>query len=331
MTTEQAIGRRRKRRRFAHDRDLVGDSIQVFKHHPRFLVPLLAVWAVYAPTVLYLKYGVNWDAIPTDRALLLNLGAVFLFAFMLAVSCSVLLELIQQLEAGQKPSLSTAVGATLRSNLVKMLPIILVWTVVWFILLVIQAMLSKKKRGQARESFTAENAAKTLAGYGKFSLSAAFFRALNKGIRMVVFLILPAIAWENLGFLRAIKKGIAVFRTHLAHFATGFVLTELIAFVLFLPPAILFYISAKFEVQFSSMVWTAVIIYIGVAWSYSIYLEQMFTAELYLWNLKWEREVKARQLRGESRLPELEDIPLPHLLDEVHELLAFEQGTRLRT
>lgn len=309
----------------AHDRDLVGDSIEVFRHHPRFLVPLLAVWAVYAPTVLYLKYSVNWDVIPAERALLLNLGVVLLFAFLLACSCSVLLELIQQLESGQNPSLSRAAAATLRSNLLKMLPIILVWTVVWFVLLVIQAMLSKKKRRGAQESFSAESAAKTLAGYGQFSLSAAFFHALNKGIRMVVFLILPAIAWENLGFMRAVKKGLTVFRTHLAHFSAGFVLTELIAVVLFLPPAILFWISDALDVQFPSIVWVAIILYIGMAWSYSIYLEQMFTAELYLWHLKWEREVKARQLRGEQ-LPELEEIPLPHLLDEVHELLEGSAG-----
>lgn len=320
--THQAAGRKRPRFWLAHDRDLVGDSIAVFRHHPRFLVPLLGVWAVYAPTVLYMKYGVNWDALPTDQALLLNFGAVFLFAFLLAFACSVLLELIQQLESGRKLSLFAAVGETLGSNLLKMLPIIIVWTIIWFVLLVIQAILSRKKRrGGSTESFSAENAAKTLAGYGQFSLSAAFFRALNKGIRMVVFLILPAIAWENLGFVRAIKKGLTVFRTHLSHFSAGFVLTEMIAIVLFLPPAILFWISGKFEVQFPSFVWVLVILYIGMVWSYSIYLEQMFTAELYLWNLKWEREVKARQLRGEKDLPELEEIPLPHLLDEVHELL----------
>jgi hypothetical protein len=304
-----------------HDRNLVGDSLEIFRHHPKFLVPLLVVWTVYAPVVLYLKYGVNWDAIPEQTGLLINLGAVFLFTSLLAFSCSVLLELIQHLESGQTPSLRRAVGATLGSNFMKMLPIIIVWTIIWFILLVIQAMLSRKKRGGKRESFSAEDAARTLAGYGKFSLSAAFFRALNKGIRMVVFLILPAIAWEGLGFIGATKKGIAVFRTHLAQFAKGFVLTEIIAFVLFLPPGILFSVSAKFDVQFPSVVWMVVIIYIGFAWSYSIYLEQMFTAELYLWNLKWEREVKARQLRGE-RLPELEEIPKPMLLDEVPELLS---------
>ena len=53
-------------------------------------------------------------------------------------------------------------------------------------------------------------------------------------------------------------------------------------------------------------------LYIGCAWSYSIYLEQMFMAELYLWHLKWERSGKAGSI---------EQIPPPQLLDNVHELL----------
>lgn len=299
--------------------DLVKESIRVFNHYPKFLVPLLLTWMVYAPIILYLKYQFNWDTYTIPQIFLIVFGVVFVFAFLLSFSCSMLLELIQQLESGQKMSVAKALGYTLSHNTIRILPIVFVWTIIWFILLVIQALLSKDKR-RGKESFSAENAAKTLAGYGSFSLSRAFFEALQKGVRMVVFLILPGIAWENLSFWQSVKKGLAVFRTNLSAFVTGFVFTEFAATIIFLPPALLFYISDKMEATFPDWVWVITIIYIAFGWSYSIYLEQMFTAELYLWNHKWEKEVAKAQREGRP-IPTLNQVPRPSILDDVHELV----------
>lgn len=299
--------------------DLIKESIRVFNHHPKFLIPLLLTWAVYAPIVLYLKYSFNWDAYTTSQVFLIVFGVIFIFAFLLSFSCSMLLELIQQLESGQRMSVTKAFGYTLSHNTIRILPIVFVWTIIWFILLVIQALLSKDKKRE-KESFSAENAAKTLAGYRSFSLSRAFFEALQKGVRMVVFLILPAIAWENLSFWQSVKKGLAVFRSNLSAFVTGFVLTGLAATIIFLPPALLFYISDELEVTFPGWVWVITIIYIAFGWSYSIYLEQFFTAELYLWNHKWEKEVVKAQQEGRP-IPTLNQVPRPSVLDDVHELV----------
>ena len=303
--------------------DLIKESIKVFNHYPKFIVPLFLTWMVYAPIVLYLKYQFNWDAYTTPQVFLIVFGVIFVFAFLLSFSCSMLLELIQQLESGQKMSVIKAFGYTLGHNTIRNLPIVFVWTIVWFILLVIQVLLSKdKKRGN--ESFSAENAAKTLAGYKSFSFSRAFFEALQKGVRMVVFLILPAIAWENLSFWQSVKKGLAVFKANLSVFVTGFVLTGLAASIIFLPPALLFYISDKAELTLPSWVWVITIIYIAFGWSYSIYLEQMFTAELYLWNHKWEKEVAKAQQEGRP-IPTLNQVARPSILDDVHELVEKSQ------
>lgn len=300
--------------------DLIKESIKVFNRHPKFIVPLLITWLVYAPIILYLKYWFDWDAFTGSQILLIVFGIVFVFAFLLAFSCSMLLELIQQLESGEQMSVTKSFGHTLSHNVIRILPLVLVWAVIWFILLIIQALLSKKKGKGEKESVSAENAAKTLAGYQSFSLSRAFFKALEKGVRMVMFLILPAIAWENLSFWQSVKKGIAVFKAHLSEFVTGFVLTGVAAMIIFLPPAILFYISDEAEVMFPDWVWVATIIYIAFAWSYSIYLEQMFTAELYLWNRKWEKEVAKARQEGRAT-PTLREVPRPSILDEVYELV----------
>lgn len=298
---------------------LIKESVKVFNHHPKFIVPLLITWIIYAPIILYLKYWFNSDAYTTGQVFLIVFGVVFLFAFLLSFSCSMLLELIQQLESGNKMSVTKAFGYTLGHNTIKILPIVIVWTIIWFILLVIQALLSKDKKRE-KESFSAENAAKTLAGYGSFSFSRAFFEALQKGVRMVIFLILPAIVWENLGFWKATKRGLGVFRSHLSVFVTGFVLTGLATAIVFLPPVLLFYISDKMEMAFPDWVWIVTIIYVAFAWSYSIYLEQMFIAELYLWNYKWEKEV-AKAQQGGRPIPSLKDISRPSVLDDVPDLI----------
>lgn len=301
--------------------DLIKESIKVFNHHPKFLIPLLITWSIYAPIILYLKYSFNWDAYSTQQIFLIVFGIIFVFAFLLAFSCSMLLELIQQLETGQKMSLSKSFGYTLGQNTIKLIPIVFIWAVIWFILTVIQALLSRKLRGSdEKEAFTAENAAKTLAGFQSFSFSRAFFEALKKGVRMVIFLILPAIAWENLSFTKAIKKGFAVFRAHLSEFVTGFVLTEAVTAIIFLPPALLFYITGKMEISLPDYVWYITIVYVAFAWSYSIYLEQMFTAELYLWHMKWEKEAKKAQEEG-RHIPSMREVQRPSVLDEVHELI----------
>ena len=45
----------------------------------------------------------------------------------------------------------------------------------------------------------------------------------------------------------------------------------------------------------------------------------MFTAELYLWNMKWERKLRA-QAEGKP-IPSMREVPRPSVLDEVHELI----------
>lgn len=60
-------------------------------------------------------------------------------------------------------------------------------------------------------------------------------------------------------------------------------------------------------------------IYCAFVWSFALFLEQIFVAELYLWHLIWEREVKVAQERGEAE-PALADVKHPCVLDDVPDL-----------
>jgi hypothetical protein len=308
-------------------RGLLVHSLNVFKTYPSFLLPILTVWSIYAPSVLYLKYGYQWNQHGLEQNLRVTLLFVFGLSFMILMSCAVVLEMIRQIELGN-PSLIRAVSKALSKDMVRVLPLSIVWATIWFALSVIEAILSKfkKKDGNDDNTLTAQNAAATIANFRDFSFSAAFIDALKKGVRMVTFLIMPAIVWEDLGFFAATKKGLAVLRAHLGDFARGYALTYAAAAIVFLPPWIILELGTGRHgnpplVHFPDSVWVGTIIYIGLAWSFSIYLEQMFMAQLYLWHMKWESELEIAKEEHQP-LPEFHSVGCPELLAKTPGLFA---------
>jgi hypothetical protein len=294
--------------------ELVVDSGRVFRRYPRLVVPLLGTWVVIAALTLWWQFF--RPSLAQRGLLVLGFGVIFLQAFVLALSCSLLLEMVEQVERGGAPSLSRALGDTVRENLLSMLPLIVVWSVVWFLLSVVEAFFEDDS-GEPGD-FSAENAARALGG-GNTSLLGLGFDALKKGVRMLVFLVLPAIAWEDRDFVAASRRGYGVFRDNVAAIATGFSLTYLVAGALFLPAVVIFEASDLGLITLSATEWSLVVGYLGVAWSFSIYLEQMFVADLFLWHKEWEQAVDAARRDGRSE-PSMRDVPRPTLLDDVASL-----------
>lgn len=304
---------------------LLVHSLNVFIAYPSFLLPILTVWCVYAPAVLYLKYGYQWNQHGFEEDMGVTLLFLFGLSFLILMSCAVVLEMIRQIEVGN-PSLIRAIAKALGKDMFRVLPLSIVWATIWFVLTVIEALLSKKKESNDDNTLTAQNAAATIANYREFSFSAAFIDALKKGVRMVMFLIMPAIAWENLGFLAATKKGLSVLRAHLGDFGSGYALTYAAAAIVFLPPGIIFKLGTGRHgrpplIHFPDSVWVGTIIYIGLAWSFCIYLEQMFMAQLYLWHMKWESKVELAKEKNQP-VPEFHSVGRPELLVKTPGLFA---------
>ncbi len=297
---------------------LIKESIRVFGKYPSLIIPLLACWAIYAPMTVYLTFFFSWDDFSKSQRLFILFIIILIFSFILSVSYLILLKLLQQIETGNSPDIFSAISSSI-PNIVKSLPITIAWAVIWFVITVIELSLRERRDDDKNMDFNAENVAKTLSGFEKSSLSASFFEALRKGVRMVAFLIYPSIAWENKGYSKSIKKGLAVAKTHKTEFVAGFVLTELAAVVVFLPPTILFMLSEKFHIEFPDGVWFITIIYSGFAWSFSMFLEQMFTAELYLWHMLWEKECEVAKNNG-TEIPKLENVKKPSIMDNIPDL-----------
>ena len=58
------------------------------------------------------------------------------------------------------------------------------------------------------------------------------------------------------------------------------------------------------------------------------YIGQMFTASLYIWYKKWEREVCNARINHTSE-PSLYDIPMPSLLDDIPDLVYKKKPSNL--
>ncbi len=298
-----------------HSFNLIKESFNVFKHYPKILIPLLVVWVVYGSVIIYLNYWFDLGDYSTSQSYLIIFGIVFIFAFLLSFSCSVLLEIIQQLESGRELSLIKAFVHTLRFNILKMLPIVFVFTILWFIILILQAFLLRDDDSN-RDPMIEFQDAITAFERRRFILSFEYFEVLKKSLRMVVFLILPGIAWENLGFWQSIKKGVHIFYKHFSKFASGVLLTWFASLLIFLP-SVIFFFNEDLTPE-----WLLVVgqIYLAFAWSYSIYLEQMFSAQLYLWNYKLERETIKAKKQG-YKIPTLDQIQKPSILDGAKDLV----------
>jgi len=301
-------------------RDLIKQSFLVFRKYPKFIIPLIICWCFIALIILYAKFIFPWGDYRWYAQLSFAFLVIFALSTIIGFSCLVLLQLIKQVETGREPNLGLAFSCAFYDDLIQAMPILLIWAVCWFILSVIQVLFTRK-RDNENEKFTAENAAKVIAGMDyKWTLGNAFIESIKNGIRMIVFLILPAIAWEDKDPMDAIHSGFRVLRGQLKIFASGFVLTGMASATVFLPVALLLYISEKGKITLPDEVWFGVILYSMLAWSFTFFIEQMYAAELYLWHMNWKKECD-KAYKHNKPIPAFEEIKQPSIIDDVPDLI----------
>ncbi len=299
--------------------ELLKDSFRLLKHRPLFLIPIFFAWIIYASGVLffYFFYFPN-----TFRELL---WSIFIFlslvCFVISMANIVMLTLMQQIEYGRKISFKEALKESFIKDSLKVLPISMLWALIWLIILILEAITSRFRGSEKTPSL--KNAAIVLSGTDTpFSWSGLGLRMLEKLIRMVIFLSLPAIAWENKGPVSSLKKSFEIIRKHPIQFLSAYGLT-LGAFIALSIPLIPIGIALRLEIELPSIVWLGVIIYSGVIFILNIYLEQMVTGLLYLWHLKWQKA-------GEKGpLYRIEKPELSRLFHEFNQMDEIEKSEEL--
>lgn len=297
--------------------DIFVSSFKIFWKYPVLIIPILIVWMIYAPMLIYMKWHFPWDNYNLTGQLTFLYLFIYIIALLLTFSCSILLELIHQYETGNKFNFWSALNESLTKNIAHIVVMAIIWSLIWFLLILIQLILSKKK--SSSDDKTTENIARTLAGHNEFSYWSTSIDMIKKGVRMAVFLIMPSVAWEDLGIRDSYKRGMQILKQRKTEFIAGFSISFIINFLLFFYPSIMFFMSSK-GIEFSDVSWFVCILYIGIAWSYSIYLEQMFAAELYLWQMTFEKEVDKAKKEG-NKIPEFNEVKRPFIFDEIPDLI----------
>ena len=300
----------------------IKSALRIFYNHPVFLLPLLTTWLFIASGTVYFKWFFHWENYNTTGQLTIAYLFYFLTSITILFSCSILVELIEQNENGKSMSMSKAINESFLNNIGHIIILSFIWSIVWFTLVVLKFIFSKKDRN-GDDEVSAENIAKTLYGSESFSWTNFTFDALIQALRMIMFIIVPAFAWENKGFRESFKRGVSIIGLRTSNFIEGFIISLGVQFIVYLPPSIMFYLNNKMNIEFSEIAWYICIIYIGFAWSFTIYVEQLFGAELFLWQKKYENAYEKAK-KGNLRIPKFSEIERPKLLDEFSDLKDIE-------
>ena len=303
-------------------KDIFISTLKFFKKYPVCIVPLLICWCIYAWVILYSEYYFDWNKYNWQ----INFGIAFLcyiiFSFMYGFACLFILELMQQAETTGRVRPTKAFFDALLRDFWKALPILFIWALIWFLLMLLSAVSSSKSddEEEADEAFTARAAVGTLMGEGeRISFSSAFLHVMSKIVRMVTFMILPIIAWEDDSPKKAYKKGLSILSDIKAEFAVAFGVTGVFTVILMFWPSILLSVDAKFHLNLPEPVWYAVLIYIAFAMSLSFLVEQLYMAELYLWYKEWKRENERRAAIGKKPI-KLNKTTKPSFIDDIRSL-----------
>lgn len=313
-----------------HDDNFIDSSFRVLVSYPKLITPMLFAWISFFSISIASFFVINWKINSFTDTIYPLFFYYLLFAFFISIACSMLLEMVQQIENGEKPSFFKSLTITLWENLNDMIPVIFVWSLLWIGITIFEIFLSKKERIEREHRLNnyenlddIKNALEFLNGKTTIGLSTLFFEILKRGIRMTVMMSFCAIAWDNLGYYDAVKKAFRAIKSDFYHFMSGYLSTGLVLIVIFLPPVLGIFIWAGGYAQMHLRNFIFLLLYVIFALSYAIYMEQLFMAQFYMWYRKWEI-LAIKSLKAGYKPPEIEDIPVPSILDKRNDLKKYE-------
>ncbi len=313
------------------DKGVLMTSLDYFFKHPVTFVPISICWVFVAFIGIYVRYFCGWDHFSTALKFLVIYLEIIAFAFIISISGLVLLELMEQYENRGRASIFKAFYDCVTKDLIRALPTIIIWSLLWFIIevidLLITYMFRKIKHNSYDEPrryedrFSLENAALTLSGmeaqdgnyYAPSSLR-MMIKLFKKGLRMVAFIVLAAIAWEKIKPVTAMKKGLAALNAGYSEFVKSFGLTWGFQASLMIP-LLFVLLPTMLGASFPDLLWIVIIIYIGFAQSLGMLVEQLSMAHLYLWFKTFENEKKEQKAAYDTGLS---------LMDAIRESAFFK-------
>jgi len=232
----------------------------------------------------------------------------WVFFIYYAVFCTIcillnafLLEVVYQIETGNKPELWQCIFDMMRHNLIHIFPLGMVWASLLFILLIVESFLSLNAK---RKSL------KNLVNTG--------FTLLREGLRMIVFLTLTIITWEEKSLIGAFNKARKSLSGNFSKYFIEYARSRISVIVLLIPVFFVGFMSGS-GIEFPLWVIFITLLYFQLVMSFTILLEQLIVAEIVMWETKYLKAIEAAPDDADPEIV-LTDIPRPSIFDTVADL-----------
>ena len=144
-----------------------------------------------------------------------------------------------------------------------------------------------------------------------FHFNRGSFHALKQAYKLIMILIIPAYAWEDLKFRNTFGRTLNVLKTNLVNFSESFSLSEVGAFLAVAIPAIVISLEHFANILIPHFVWIIIIVVSSFLFVASVYVENIIGALIFLYNVRLEKEGKNNSLYEK----------MPQLLKEFDDLL----------
>ncbi|MFW6272332.1 MAG: hypothetical protein ACOC2U_00965 [bacterium] len=274
---------------------------------PLLLIPMMLAWAIYVFLALWFSSTYNLGSMEIETLLLVLFAFTFVSTFTIGIASLFILEMLEQHERTGKMNVFKALYDMLTKDLWRSLPIIILWSLIDFLLVILISILSSARKRNN----------KTTRPKGPIQRAVEGFRDLVRMGSMTVFTV---IAWEDLGPKRSFDKGFSVFKYRFSQMLVGFGLNKITGLLLAIPIIIVALALRAGSLPLQATL-IGLIIYISIIWSLRKLIEQLFVSELYLWYIHYERaRAKAMKL-GTEPPSSLYDVPRPSFADNNYDLL----------
>ncbi|GEM_PF-3930088 len=288
----------------------------MFKN-PKSMLSILVFWIILAVfggigVLLFQLAGDPDNLLAGPTLLLFVIGTPMAFVLAGAISSLVLLEMIQQHEITGTIVFWDALSCTIRKDLPKLVPILLVWSAMVWLITIIQIIISAFWMGFLSLFGLRADAPISLTDRGA--------NVLIKGVRIFMQFTLPAVAWERLSTTKSIKKSWDIIRTAWAEILGAIIFGNVMLVVVIAPLIVLYYLYIGDAINEA---WVMTTLFVLGAFAYSVgrLLQQIYVAQIYLWFTSWEKELEQAAAQGRF-IPPLRDFPRPSLLDDVNDMVV---------
>lgn len=239
---------------------IVRGSFSLLRQYPVLAVPLLPVLVL----VLLLEAAALFWTSPLGLGLFML--AVFFIATCLMLSFAVCGQMLKHIEAGDKPSLRTALSTP---AMLPMIPRVLGLSAVWYslvlILVTVEMILS------ALLSRLSDDLSDRVLG--------SIFGTMANALRMAGFMIVAIMTFEDVGLVPAFRRLRAVLKAQTNSALGGLVLTKVVTSVIALVLYGITWLLA--ESNLGGLALAALLPLAAMGWLLAMYLEQLFVTGLY--------------------------------------------------